>query len=121
MPSSPSKMTQRWPHAKQRSLPFSSFSYSSPSVVNVSRTLFRVDVSVGIKPLCLLCLLWFLSSSLQNLFAERRQDQFDAEMRSFVMDIEDGIDLCNLEGNHFFCVCDHFHRQVRFTIIGVAP
>src|SRR5207247_8203557 len=46
MPSSPSKMTHRWPQAKQRNLPFSRRSYSSPSLVYVSRMFLSVGVSV---------------------------------------------------------------------------
>ena len=41
-------------------------------------------------------------------------------MRRFVLHIEDGIDFRNLERNHLLGISDHFHREVRFAIVGAS-
>ena len=58
--------------------------------------------------------------AIQNLFPERGQDQFHAELCRLVVDVEDRIDFGDFERHHLLRVRDHLHREVRLTIIGAA-
>src|SRR5690348_14509835 len=58
--------------------------------------------------------------SSQNLFPERRQNQFRPEMCRLVLYIEDRIDFGDFERHHLAGIGDHFHREVRFAVIGAS-
>src|SRR5579875_401521 len=59
-------------------------------------------------------------ASLQNAFAQSREDQFYGEARGGVLAVQDSVDLNHVHGDQALGGGDQFHCQVRLTVAQAA-